>query len=204
MDIKQRTINLIDSLKAVCGNAGLGNDGNEYKIITEIFLYKFLNDKFAHEAKLNRAYGQRLSQAEKWDAEYDTFTEDEVEDLWSYMGHNIPRLKPEHTLGHLYNASTQPGFGDLLDGTLLDIANANAEIFSMASVGETKITIFERITTLIQEVEQRDSFARALFSKLADFNFEELPARSINKALRWSSIPCVASAIPSVKIAGSS
>ena len=100
MDIKQRTINLIDSLKAVCGNAGLGNDGNEYKIITEIFLYKFLNDKFAHEAKLNRAYGQRLSQAEKWDAEYDTFTEDEVEDLWSYMGHNIPRLKPEHTFGH--------------------------------------------------------------------------------------------------------
>jgi type I restriction enzyme M protein len=50
MDIKQRTINLIDSLKAVCGNAGLGNDGNEYKIITEIFLYKILNDKFAHEA----------------------------------------------------------------------------------------------------------------------------------------------------------
>ena len=131
----------------MCGNAGLGNDGNEYKIITEIFLYKFLNDKFAHEAKLNRAYGERLSQAEKWDAEYDTFTEDEVEDLWSYMGHNIPRLKPEHTLGHLYNASTQSGFGDLLDGTLLDIANANAEIFSMASVGETKITIFERITT---------------------------------------------------------
>lgn len=174
MDIKQRTINLIDSLKAVCGNAGLGNDGNEYKIITEIFLYKFLNDKFAHEAKLNRAYGQRLSQAEKWDAEYDTFTEDEVEDLWSYMGHNIPRLKPEHTLGHLYNASTQSGFGDLLDGTLLDIANANAEIFSMASVGETKITIFERITTLIQEVEQRDSFARALVSKLADFNFEDV------------------------------
>ena len=53
MDIKERTVNLIDSLKAVCGNAGLGNDGNEYKIITEIFLYKFLNDKFASQIKKN-------------------------------------------------------------------------------------------------------------------------------------------------------
>jgi type I restriction enzyme M protein len=42
---------LIDDLKAVCANAGLGNDGNEFKIITQIFLYKFLNDKFAYEAK---------------------------------------------------------------------------------------------------------------------------------------------------------
>lgn len=174
MDIKTRTIQLIDSLKAVCGNAGLGNDGNEYKIITEIFLYKFLNDKFAHEAKRNRAYGERLIKAEKWDAEYDKFTDEEVEDLWSYMGHNVPRLKPEHTLGHLYNASTKGGFGDMLDGTLLAIANVNADIFSMASVGETKITIFDRITTLIQEVEQRDSFAKALVSKLADFNFEDV------------------------------
>jgi Type I restriction-modification system methyltransferase subunit len=174
MEIKERTINLIDSLKAVCGNAGLGNDGNEYKIITEIFLYKFLNDKFANEAKHNRAYGKRLRAAENWDAEYDKFSDEEVEDLWAYMGHNIPRLKPEHTLGHLYNASTKSGFGDLLDATLLDIANVNADIFSMASVGETKITIFERLTTLIQEVEQRDSFARALVSKLADFNFEDV------------------------------
>lgn len=152
----------------------MGNDGNEYKIITEIFLYKFLNDKFAYEAKKNRAYGRRLTNAEIWDAEYDTFSADEVEDLWSYMGHNSPRLKPEHTLGHLYNSSTQAGFGDLLDGTLLDISNTNADIFSMASVGETKITIFDRVTTLIQEVEQRDSFARALVSKIAEFNFEDI------------------------------
>lgn len=174
MDIKERTVNLIDSLKAVCGNAGLGNDGNEYKIITEIFLYKFLNDKFASQIKKNLKYGERISNAEKWEAEYDTFTDDEVEDLWSYMDHNTPRLRPEHTLGHLYNASKQSEFGKTLDGTLIGIANINADIFSMASVGETKITIFERVTTLIQEEEQRDNFAIALVSKLADFNFEDV------------------------------
>jgi len=29
----------------------LGNDGNEFKIITQVFLYKFTNDKFAYEVK---------------------------------------------------------------------------------------------------------------------------------------------------------
>ena len=42
---------LIDDLKGVCANYGLGNDGNEFKIITQVFLYKFLNDKFAYEVK---------------------------------------------------------------------------------------------------------------------------------------------------------
>ena len=43
MDIKAQTYKLIDDLKAVCHNYGMGNDGNEYKVITQIFLYKFLN-----------------------------------------------------------------------------------------------------------------------------------------------------------------
>jgi len=42
---------LIDNLKSVCANYGLGNDGNEFKIITQVFLYKFMNDKFRYEAK---------------------------------------------------------------------------------------------------------------------------------------------------------
>ena len=50
-DFQKQAITLIDDLKGVCANYGLGNDGNEFKIITQIFLYKFLNDKFAHEVK---------------------------------------------------------------------------------------------------------------------------------------------------------
>lgn len=40
-----QTKSLIDSLKTICANYGLGNDGNEFKIISQVFLYKFLNDK---------------------------------------------------------------------------------------------------------------------------------------------------------------
>ena len=50
-NFKQKTKNLIDDLKNVCSNAGLSGDGNEYKIITQVFLYKFINDKFIYEIK---------------------------------------------------------------------------------------------------------------------------------------------------------
>ena len=49
--IKEKTVELIDALKATCQTYGMGNDGNEYKIITQVFLYKFLNDKFGYEVK---------------------------------------------------------------------------------------------------------------------------------------------------------
>ena len=32
MDIKTQTYQLIDDLKSVCHNYGMGNDGNEYKL----------------------------------------------------------------------------------------------------------------------------------------------------------------------------
>ena len=65
MDIKQKTIALIDALKSTCQTYGMGNDGNEYKIITQVFLYKFINDKFGYEVKklspkLSRTMGKCL------------------------------------------------------------------------------------------------------------------------------------------------
>ena len=50
-DFIAQTKALVDKLKSTCAEYGLGNDGNEYKIIVQIFLYKFLNDKFAFEVK---------------------------------------------------------------------------------------------------------------------------------------------------------
>ncbi len=169
--IQSQTRELIDRLKATCAQYGLGNDGNEYKIITEIFLYKYMNDMFGHEAKL---LNKRLGQAEKWDVEYDTFTQDEEDDLFDRLPASTPLLRHEHTLAHLINASDKPNFSDILDATLLNIADLNAGIFSMSTSGKTKITIFERITTLINEVDLRDNFAKALVSHLATFDFESV------------------------------
>ena len=42
-ELNAKTIALIDSLKSTTGEYGLANGGSEYRIITEIFLYKFFN-----------------------------------------------------------------------------------------------------------------------------------------------------------------
>ena len=66
IEFRQKTITLIDSLKTVCANYGLGNDGNEYKIITQTVLYKFINDKFRFYAKKSN---NKLANAENfWEA----------------------------------------------------------------------------------------------------------------------------------------
>lgn len=176
-NVEQATKQLIDSLKQTCGAYGLGNDGNEYKIIIQMFLYKYFNDKFGYEVKrMENEYGERFRTAEKWDEEYDNFSEDEVEDLFCYLPANTPKMKPLHTIAHLYNAQQQGDFSGLFDSTMVDIADTNADIFSMATVNKTKLTIFEPITVFIPDTTQRDEFARSLMRYIADpnTNFEKM------------------------------
>lgn len=174
INITESTIALIDSLKSTTGAFGLAGTGSEYKIVTELFLYKFFNDKFGFEAKRDKIYGSRLSKAEKWDAEYDSFTEEEVEDLFSYLPASVPRLKPEHTLSHLYNASGKGDFSTLLDATLVDIAELNADNFAVTTSGKSRVNIFSKVTVYITDVQKRDEFAKALMRNIASFNFEEV------------------------------
>lgn len=174
INISDATIALIDSLKSTTNAFGLAGTGSEYRIVTEMFLYKFFNDKFGYEAKLDEEYGERLRNAEKWDAEYDTFTDEEVEDLFSYLPASVPRLRPEHTLSHLYNASSQGDFSTLLDQTLVDIANLNARNFSVSTSGKNKVNIFNTITNYVTDTQKRDEFARSLMRNVASFNFEDV------------------------------
>jgi type I restriction enzyme M protein len=98
---EQRTRELIDSLKAICAAYGLGNDGNEFKIITQVFLYKFLNDKFAFEAKKIQP---ALAKAESWEAAIAAMSADDMEMLQMQMGPDTARLKPEHFIAHLFES----------------------------------------------------------------------------------------------------
>ncbi len=174
--VDEATKKLIDSLKQTCGSYGLGNDGNEYKIIIQVFLYKYFNDKFAYEAKLVPIYGERLSKTEKWDEEYDKFTDDEIEELFAFLPANTPHLRPEHTIHHLNNRIGDGDFSFLFDSTMVNIAHLNADIFSMATVNKTKLTIFEEITVYIPDSSQRDEFAIALMRHIAkpETNFEAI------------------------------
>lgn len=168
---EQRTRELIDSLKAICAAYGLGNDGNEFKIITQVFLYKFLNDKFAFEAKKVRP---ELTKAESWEAAIAALSPDDLEMLQMQMGPDTARLKPEHFIAHLFGRQNAPEFAKLVDDTLRDIAITNNEIFAVKTDGGAKITLFDRVSEFITDPSKRDAFCRAIINKLGDFSFERI------------------------------
>ena len=170
MDIKQQTYQLIDDLKSVCHNYGMGNDGNEYKVITQIFLYKFLNDKFGYEIK---KASPSIAQAEKWEVAYSALSEDDRLDLLDSLSPDVLRLNPEHLISQLWNQQAKGNFDLIFDSTMVDIADKNIDIFSTQTTNNTKIPLFEKLTNYVTDDAQRAPFARALVDKLVNFSFEE-------------------------------
>lgn len=168
--IKSKTIELIDSLKAACQTYGMGNDGNEYKIITQVFLYKFLNDKFGYELK---RMNPSIAAAEKWEVAYSELSEDDRLDIFDELNPDIPRLLPEHLISNLWNQQAKGDFDLIFDRTMTDIADKNIAIFSTQTTQNTKIPLFETLTQYVTDDAQRAPFARALVDKLVNFSFEE-------------------------------
>ena len=168
-EFKAKATVLIDDLKSVCAQNGLGNDGNEFKIITQLFLYKFLNDKFAHEVK---RIEPKLAKSKNWEDDLRKMRADEYELILMQLGASTARLKPEHFLSSLWGKQNDKNFADLLDATLLDIAKLNTDIFSVKTNDGQKIVLFDAITRNVHS--GRDDFARAIINKLIPFSFERI------------------------------
>lgn len=175
-NITLQTKQMIDNLKAVCTNYGLGNASSEYKIITEVFLYKFLNDKFLAEAKRVKA-----DFANKTSAEVETalaeMTADEYELFLLDFGASVATLKKEHLISYLFNHQNTEGFHKLFDSTLIDIANHNIDVFSVHTSGQSKIKLFNGISQHVTEENEKDNFCKAIISKIASHSFENVFAQ---------------------------
>jgi type I restriction enzyme M protein len=169
-EFEQKTKALIDELKAVCANYGLGNDGNEFKIITQVFLYKFLNDKFAYEVK---QIDKSLAAEESWEDKLKSYSEDDYEMLLLQISEGAAQLKPKHFIRSLYHRQDTPNFAQLFDDTLMDIAKINAEIFSVKEDGGAKIRLFDRVSEFVT-ISKRDAFCKAIINKLINFSFEPI------------------------------
>jgi type I restriction enzyme M protein len=166
-----KTKDLIDNLKSVCANYGLGNDGNEFKIITQVFLYKFLNDKFRYEVKKAKP---DLAAVEDFSAALHAMPEDDYLFLVDSLDANIPRLQSHQLISHLYNNQNQGDFAKTFDDTLRQISIENAEVFSIKAFSGAKDSLFDELSQFISDSSQRDAFARALINKLFEFSFEEM------------------------------
>ncbi|MGY0588192.1 MAG: HsdM family class I SAM-dependent methyltransferase [Paraglaciecola chathamensis] len=171
LEFQQKTKALIDSLKSICANYGLGNDGNEFKIITQTFLYKFLNDKFAFEAK---KIDDNVAKSVNWEEALTAMSEDELDMLQLQMGGDTARLKPQHFISYLFSQQNTPDFAKLFDDTLIDIAISNNEVFAVKTDGGAKVVLFDRISQYIADDSKRDAFCRAIINKLVEFSFERI------------------------------
>lgn len=176
-----RTKRMIDDLKTICANFGLGGSPGEYKIITQVFLYKYLSDKFLYEAK---KADPSLKKADHMEEALSAMSDDQYEMLLMMLGGDTAKLKKTHYISYLFNhqnddtmrnrdGSPYP-FHELFDDTLVDIANFNLDIFSVQTGGEEKIRLFEPISQYVIESAKKPLFCRAIINKLVEFSFAEV------------------------------
>lgn len=168
--IMAKTKAMIDDLKTVCANYGLGNASSEYKIITEVFLYKFLNDKFLHEI---RKVDDKLQNVENIEETLTNMDDDEYEFLLASLPPATAQLKKEHFISFLFNNKNREKFNELFDETLVDIANFNIDVFAVKTGSEDKIRLFDALSVFVTETNKRADFCRAIIDKLVAFSFEE-------------------------------
>lgn len=169
IQFEKQTKALIDDLKSVCANYGLGNDGNEFKIITQVFLYKFLNDKFVHEVK---QLDKKIAASDNWEKTLRSYSTVDYEMLTMQMSESTANIHPDQLISSLFERQNEKKFADIFDNTLLDIAKENSAIFSVVTESGEKIVLFENISKYV--TDKRDDFCRAIINKLINFSFENI------------------------------
>lgn len=158
---------LVDDLKGVFTSAGLGGEAGEYKLLTQSFLYKFINDKFLYEARKSDPKNdyQTLMKMSK----------DDYEGLQMDLGNESAVIKREDLIETLFNRQNEDDFSTLFDATLNDIAVDNNDIYSVETAGNTQVRLFD--SDLIQDNviggSQRNIVARAIINKLSEARFDE-------------------------------
>ena len=166
---ESKTKALIDSLKSVCANYGLGNDGNEFKIITQVFLYKFMNDKFIFEIK---KVEPSLNEIDNVEDVLEDMSEEDLEGLLMLLDTDTAVVKPSQFISTLFKRQNEPNFATIFDETLLGIASQNSELFSVVTNTGEKVVLFENLSKYVSD--KRDEFCLAIVNKLVGFSFEKI------------------------------
>ena len=156
---------IIDELKALSAQAGLANQGEEERIITSVFLYKFLNDKFMFNlAKFSEEIGESIEEILK----------NENDELDSFYGKNSGDVAfgYEDTIQYLITHVEQTDFYKQFDDALVRIAqNTRNEGFAVETADGSHRPLFEPISTSI-EPSNRNNFAKNIFRIIAQDKFD--------------------------------
>ena len=156
---------IIDSLKGLCSQNGLGNTANEEVVVTSVFLYKFLNDKFMYN--LGRF-------AEEIGMSVEEVLRNENDELDAFYDANATDVSfgYEDTIQFLINHVEQPDFGQQFDDALVRISkSAHNESFAVETAGGEHLNLFTPLTTMV-EPQRRNNFAKAIFGIIGQDKFD--------------------------------
>ena len=169
-EITRQTKAMIDGLKAICTSKGLGNASSEYKIITEVFLYKFLNDKFLYQVrKTNKDWTGK--QDKEIEQKLQEMSDDEYQMMLIDVGASTAVLQRDQLITALYNRQNEDNFHTLFDNTLVGISDANKDIFSVSAGTSSKIKLFDPLSPYVIEDEKKDPFCKAIIEQLVTASF---------------------------------
>ena len=156
---------MVDDLQGLCSTVGLSNTANEEVVVTSVFLYKFLNDKFMHSL-------------EEFSKEIDVPVTDILKNedgmldaFYQYNSKNVA-FEYEDTIQYLINRIEQPDFYKQFDAALDRISKyPRNDAFAVETADGEKTALFEPLSEKV-EGRQRNNFAKAIFGIIAQDKFD--------------------------------
>lgn len=163
--LERKIEQIIDELKGLCQTNGLSNQASEEVVITSVFLYKFLNDKFMSNlkefsAEIGMDYKDVLkNENSEMDAFYDSYPQDVA---FTY----------DETIDYLINKVSFNEFFKIFDDALERISNdPKNEAFSVETADGARKPLFTRITENV-ESSKRNNFAKNIFGIISQERFD--------------------------------
>ena len=170
LSIQQRTKDLIDRLKSTTSVNGLGNSGNEYVVIVQIFLYKFLNDKFIYSAK--KEMPELVENGKDIYKSLKAMSDDEFKELCDLLEDTVI-LKREHLIPFVSQRRNDENFAKIMDSTMEGIAAENSDVFFIVNEDNSRVPIIKPISDLISGgPTKKNSFCKSLIDDISTFSFE--------------------------------
>lgn len=163
--LERKIEQIIDELKGLCQTNGLANQASEEVVITSVFLYKFLNDKFMANLKefseeIGMDYKDVLkNENSEMDAFYDSYPQDVA---FTY----------DETIDYLINKVSFNEFYKVFDDALEKISNdPKNEVFSVETADGARKPLFTRITENVESAK-RNNFAKNIFGIISQERFD--------------------------------
>ena len=164
-EYERKIESMIDELQGLCSQQGLSNTASEEEVVTTVFLYKFLNDKFMYNLnKFGEDIGETVEELlanenDELDAFYDEHSQDVM-------------FRTEDTIESLVKHVSKDNFYEHFDAALERISNYEAnDKFKVEEADGTRLPLFTCLSDLVSR-DSKNGFAVSIFSIITQEKFQ--------------------------------